>query len=119
VYPDSEKEKSMAKDVQMTFRVEEELRSDFINATAMEHVPAAQVLREFMRTYVAEVSKRRSRTMSDSISATERLNRQDAVDFGFASVALEGFTPSKEVQVKARRFVDGELDVNDLGYSKV
>lgn len=45
----------MTKEVQMTFRVEPELRADFTNAARMfADRPAAQVLREFMRSYVSQ-----------------------------------------------------------------
>lgn len=42
----------MSKEVQMTFRVEPELRAAFSDAALLEDRPAAQVLREFMRAYV-------------------------------------------------------------------
>lgn len=35
--------------------------------------------------------------------------RQKAIDFARASVALEGFTLSTEVEATNRRFIDGEL----------
>lgn len=41
------------KDVGIRIRVEPELRDQFAEACKQEHVPAAQVLREFMRHYVA------------------------------------------------------------------
>lgn len=47
----------MSKEVQMTFRVERELRTDFSNAALREDRPAAQVLREFMRSYVNQACK--------------------------------------------------------------
>lgn len=44
----------MSKEVQMTFRVEPELRAEFADAAALDDRPAAQVLREFMRAYVLQ-----------------------------------------------------------------
>ena len=41
------------KDVGIRIRVEPELRDQFAEACKQEHVPAAQVLREFMRHFVA------------------------------------------------------------------
>lgn len=38
-----------------------------------------------------------------------RAARQKAIDFARASVALEGFTLSPEVEAINRRFIDGEL----------
>jgi hypothetical protein len=38
-----------------------------------------------------------------------RAERQKAIDFARASVELEGFTLSPEVEAINRRFIDGEL----------
>ena len=40
------------KDVGLRIRLEPELRDDFIKICHNNHMPAAQVLREFMRSYV-------------------------------------------------------------------
>lgn len=40
------------KDVGLRIRLEPELREEFIQTCHDKHVPAAQVLREFMRQYV-------------------------------------------------------------------
>lgn len=42
------------KDVGLRIRVQRELRDKFIEACRDQDVPAAQVLREFMRGFVAE-----------------------------------------------------------------
>lgn len=42
------------KDVGLRIRVQRELRDDFLAACRAQDKPAAQVLREFMRGYVAE-----------------------------------------------------------------
>lgn len=41
------------KDVGLRIRVQRELRDKFVEACRRQDVPAAQVLREFMREYVA------------------------------------------------------------------
>lgn len=38
----------------MSFRVEADLRSEFHHAVEADHIPAAQVLRAFMRDYVKQ-----------------------------------------------------------------
>lgn len=43
-----------------------------------------------------------------------RHHRQAAVDFALANVGLSGFTPSEEVQAHMRRFVDGEMDLDEF-----
>lgn len=50
----------MSKEVKMTIRVEPELRAEFSEAAALQDRPAAQVLREFMRSYVNESQRRNS-----------------------------------------------------------
>ena len=42
------------KDVAFKIRIDQELRRAFVEACQAEDRPAAQVVREFMRTYVAE-----------------------------------------------------------------
>jgi len=42
------------KDVGLRIRVQKELRGQFLEACRKQDKPAAQVLREFMRRYVAE-----------------------------------------------------------------
>lgn len=42
------------KDVAFKIRIDEELRRAFVEACQAEDRPAAQVMREFMRNYVAE-----------------------------------------------------------------
>lgn len=44
----------MKKDVGMRVRLDRELRDEFLEACRCEDKPAAQVLREFMRIYVAK-----------------------------------------------------------------
>lgn len=44
----------MAKEVQMSIKMELELREQFMAAAAARHRPAAQVIRDFMRLYIAE-----------------------------------------------------------------
>ena len=45
------------KEVGMRIRVEPELRKEFTEACKRHHVPAAQVLREYMREFVKSQSK--------------------------------------------------------------
>lgn len=47
----------MGKDVGLRIRLERALRDEFLEACRAQDRPAAQVLREFMRGFVAENSK--------------------------------------------------------------
>ena len=47
------------KDSGFRIRVQRDLREQFLEACRAQDVPAAQVLREFMREYVADYSRRK------------------------------------------------------------
>jgi hypothetical protein len=55
-----------------------------------------------------------SRDTAADPDAHERQRRQAAVDFALANVGLSGFTPSKEVQDQMRRFIDGEVGLDEF-----
>jgi hypothetical protein len=103
----------MSKEVQMTFRVEPELRADFSDAALQEHRPAAQVLREFMRAYVIQSRERGNSPANDLVSPAESRRREKAVNFARASVGLEGFKPHKADEDLSRRYVAGEITILD------
>lgn len=104
----------MTKEVQMTIRIEPDLRADFMAAALKEHRPGAQVLREFMRAYVNQTRERGNSPANDAISPIERRRREAAVNFAFASVGLEGFKPSNASEMAARRFINGEIGLADF-----
>ncbi|WP_421569023.1 antitoxin VbhA family protein [Stenotrophomonas sp. PD6] len=99
----------MSKDVFMQLRIEPELRANFQEAVALEHRPAAQVIREFMREYVA------ARLRPEPANQEKRM---EAVRFAAASVALEGLSVSSEAEAQARRFVNGEISLDELVAAK-
>lgn len=98
------------KAVQMTFRIEPDLRARLIEAAGSEHRPAAQVLRELMRAYVSQAQARAAgASATGTAAAAERLRREDAVNFAHASVGLGGFALSVQDQADARRLINGDL----------
>ncbi len=102
------------KEIQMTFRVEPELRTSFIEAAELEHRPAAQVLRELMRRYVNEMrGHSKERLANDLVSASERRSREESANFARASIALEGLHITEEDEVLTRRFIAGEIELKD------
>lgn len=54
----------MDKDVGLRIRVQRELREQFVAACRAEDKPAAQVIREFMRSYVSD--QKRSQVVADT-----------------------------------------------------
>lgn len=108
------------KEVQMTFRIEPDLRARFTEAAGSEHRPAAQVLRELMRAYVSQAEGRAAGApASGTAAAAERLRREEAVNFARASVGLEGFAPSAQDEADARRLINGELALAQFVQVKV
>ena len=47
----------MSKEVQMSIKMETELRDEFMAVAAQQHRPAAQIIRELMRLYIAQSHK--------------------------------------------------------------
>ena len=48
------------------------------------------------------------------ITEAERRKRQEAADFARASVGLEGFKISEEVEQQTARFIAGEIDLAEF-----
>lgn len=110
----------MSKQVQMTFKVEPELRASFAKAASLEHRSAAQLLREFMQTYIAENQVQRAPPSSTKSSAkandktTEQRKRQQAVDFARASIGLEGLHLPPAAEQQAQLFVSGAIGLTEF-----
>ena len=99
----------MSKKATMTFRVEHDLRDSFNEATERNHIPAAQVLRAFMRDYVQQ-----ARNLAPVINSAERKRREEAVNYAKASVKLEGLSVPDGYSKEAERFIRGEIDFLSL-----
>ncbi|MGF6528389.1 antitoxin VbhA family protein [Variovorax sp. PvP013] len=104
----------MSKEVQMTIRIEPELRARFAEAASRDHRPASQVLRELMRGYIRQVGEKDRVPANDGNSMRERSDREEAVNFGRASVALEGFGTSADLAAQQQRYIDGEIGLDEL-----
>lgn len=61
----------MAKEVQMSIKMEAELRDQFIAVAAAMHRPAAQIVRELMRAYILRHETPNAETLA-AIEAVER-----------------------------------------------
>ena len=48
------------------------------------------------------------------ISEEERKRREEAVRGAFANVGLSGFVPSKEEMERAQRFINGEIELQEM-----
>ena len=53
-------------------------------------------------------------TTAAPITEAERRKRQEAVNFARASVGLEGFKISEEVERQTARFIAGEIDLAEF-----
>lgn len=103
---------TVSKEATLTFRVEPDLRDSFNEAAKRNHVPAAQLLRAFMRDYVQQAGN--PAPPAPAISADERKRREEAVNYARASVGLEGFKISEAEKEHARRFINGEIDMPEF-----
>ena len=61
----------MAKEVQMSIKMEQELRDQFMAVAAAVHRPAAQIMRDLMRSYIARQEIPNAETVT-AIEAAER-----------------------------------------------
>jgi predicted transcriptional regulator len=61
----------MTKEVQMSIKMEPELRDQFMAVAAAMHRPAAQIVRDLMRAYIARQEVPNKETI-DAIEAVER-----------------------------------------------
>jgi hypothetical protein len=64
------------KDAGMRIRVEPELRAEFVAVCQSQDIPAAQVIRQFMRGYVQQV--RSSANTSEGKKAKKMIGAKDA-----------------------------------------
>lgn len=104
----------MSKEVQMTIRIEPELRAQFHEAVERDHRPASQVIRELMRGYIKQVGSRERPAVNDSLSALERFERERDVRLSNASVELEGFKLSAGLADQQKRYVNGDISLDEL-----
>jgi len=52
--------------------------------------------------------------LKPAISETERKLREQAVNYGRASVGLEGFILSPDDETHAKRFIEGEIELSEF-----
>ena len=72
----------MAKEVQMSIKMEPDLRDRFMAVAADRHRPAAQIIRDLMRLYIAG-----SETPNALTAETLRKSREDEDVFQASSVS--------------------------------
>lgn len=67
----------MRKEVQMSIKMEPELRDQFVAVAASVHRPAAQIVRELMRLYIAQ----QQRPNQATIAAMDELEQGKGMRF--------------------------------------
>lgn len=98
---------------QITFSIDEVLRSNFLKAIALEQRSSDDVLAELVRAYVNGCLEQAVPINKVTISAAERQRREKAVCFSRTSLGLEGIQPSAEEEAHARLFINGDIDLDD------
>jgi len=71
----------MAKEVQMTIKMERDLREAFLAAAASEQRPAAQIMREFMREFIARSEAGNSEPNAETRAALQELENGGGARF--------------------------------------
>jgi hypothetical protein len=75
----------MSKNIQMSIKMEPELHEQFMSAAAATHTPAAQVLRQLMRKFIAQQEIPNELT----IAAMQAADRKEGVRFNSADALFE------------------------------
>ena len=75
----------MSKEVQMSIKMEPELRDQFMAVAATMHRPAAQIVRDLMRFYIA----RQEAPNVSTIAAMEELDQGNGKRFASADALFE------------------------------
>ena len=96
----------MPQETSMTFRLGADLRKQFMDTAEKMNMPAAQILRILMQSFI-----QRNQKTSIHISAAEQEERRKAVEFAYASVALEGYSIVDNEKKHAQRYISGEIDL--------
>lgn len=99
----------MSKDEQIIITVPGELKAELQQAAEVLEHSATQILRDCMWDFVAK-----NKIITASTSARSTVDeRQAAVSFGRASVALEGFAVSSAAEAQQQRWVRGEISMEN------
>ena len=97
----------MSQETSMTFRLDADLRRQFMATAEKMDMPAAQILRVLMQNFI----QRNQKASIHSISAEAQEERRKAVEFAHASVALEGYPIADSEKRHAQRYISGEIDL--------
>jgi hypothetical protein len=95
----------------MNLRIEEDLREKFSAAAEKNHRPAAQVIRDLMRNYVAEND---AVAAFPRISEAEKAQRRENLEQSLANVQLEGLPRAIKFEAQAQDYVNGEISLDEL-----
>ena len=96
----------MSQETSMTFRLDVDLRRQFMDTAGKMNMPAAQILRVLMQSFI-----QRNQKGSTHISAAEQEEKRKAVEFAHTSVTLEGYPVPDNEKRHAQRYISGEIDL--------
>ncbi len=80
----------MVKEVQMSIKMETELRDEFMAAAAVMHRPAAQIVRDLMRGFLARQEIPNAKTIStmQAVDSGEDLHHANDADDLFRQLGI-------------------------------
>lgn len=101
----------MSKEVKMIFQVESELQAKFFNVAFLEDRSAAEVLREFMESYINQSYQHNNNPLNNNL-----LNdlAPDTEYNSYRENAISLNKPSDEALNLAQRIINGEIDLSEF-----
>ena len=100
----------MRKEVTLTFHLDADLKKQFIAAAKKKNMSASDVLRMLIQDFVQHNQKK----SGAQILPEEQEKRREAVEFGHASVVLEGLKIPDQEKQHAERFISGEITLEEF-----
>lgn len=98
----------MPQETTMSFRLDPELRKNFMSTAEKMNMPAAQVLRVLMQNFIDNVQG------NSNHSNSEREKREKAIKFAEASANFEGCYLPESARPFITRYINGEMDINSI-----
>ncbi|UPZ17838.1 antitoxin VbhA family protein [Flavobacterium humidisoli] len=110
----------MSKEAKMMFWVESELQTKFFNIAFLEDRSAAEVLREFMKSYINQSYQHNNNNPVDTPPVNTNLINDLTPDpeYRYNENGISPKKPSDEALELARRIINGEIDLPEFVQTK-
>jgi len=112
------KHKIMSKEVKMTFWVDSELQGKFFSIAFLEDRSAAEVLREFMKSYIKLSHQYNSYDEPPAVNNNLLNDLPPDMEYGYVENIARPNKPSDEALKLARRIINGEISLYEVVQTK-